>query len=192
MSCFNHAVTLSKPMCMPLFILPPMHTPAHRSRPHPDVPTNTRWVLEASNQNAWEMALVHQASVESEKENDAKRRMEALREEQLKTEGDVFGEDGFGQVREMWMRCFTSQVSVVVLMWLTHVHMYVYDSPPSSGASTAGGAPAWWPSCGRTAAAAAAAAAARATAAVRRSRLMRRMGGRRRREWTLRCSGGGN
>lgn len=57
------------------------------------------WVLEASNQNALEMALVHQASVMSEQENDAKRRVEAMREEQLKTRGDVLGEEGFAQVR---------------------------------------------------------------------------------------------
>lgn len=45
------------------------------------------------------MALVHQASVMSEQENDAKRRVESMREEQLKTQGDVLGEEGFAQVR---------------------------------------------------------------------------------------------
>lgn len=44
------------------------------------------------------MALVHQASVISEQENDAKRKVEAMREEQLKTRGDVLGAEGFGQV----------------------------------------------------------------------------------------------
>ncbi len=48
---------------------------------------------------------MHQASVESEKENDAKRRVEALREEQLKTRGDVLGEEGFSQVGGFWGGC---------------------------------------------------------------------------------------
>jgi hypothetical protein len=103
------------------------------------------WLWEAHNQNPLEMALVHQASVESEKENDAKRKMEALREEQLKTHGDVLGEEGFSQVCEksvdgLWgVRVLNGLVQMERKTYQSHNH--TTGSRPSSR-----GAPAWWPS----------------------------------------------
>lgn len=54
-----------------------------------------KWYIEASQQNRMEMALVHHASIESEKANDEYRKVESARQEQLMREGDVLGGGDF-------------------------------------------------------------------------------------------------
>ena len=54
-----------------------------------------KWYIEASQQNRFEMALVHHASIESEKANDEYRKVESARQEQLMREGDVLGGGDF-------------------------------------------------------------------------------------------------
>lgn len=60
---------------------------------------------------------MHQASVMSEQENDAKRKVEAMREEQLKTRGDVLGAEGFAQVRSGVKRDTGSYGGILFVFW---------------------------------------------------------------------------
>lgn len=53
------------------------------------------WYVEASQQGGMEMALVHHASIESERLNDEYRRAEMRKQEELMKEGDVIGSAKF-------------------------------------------------------------------------------------------------
>lgn len=95
------------------------------------VPTPpNRWFLEASQENTLEMALLHHASVESEKANDEYRRSEAMRQEQLMKEGDVIASGDFKEVSRYVVIYILGEGTlsfIYVLMCMSFTCIYIHS-----------------------------------------------------------------